>query len=90
MSAEDKLAYQRLSVWELAERLGNVREACRQRGVSRTQFYEYKRRFQTHGIEGLKDLSHSQVASPDDPSRSRGAHSSVEPGQSDARLQLAA
>jgi hypothetical protein len=36
--------------------LGNVTEACRQRGVSRTQFYEYKRRFQTHGIEGLKDL----------------------------------
>jgi hypothetical protein len=24
--------------------------------VSRTQFYEYKRRFQTHGLEGLKDL----------------------------------
>lgn len=39
MTAEDKLAHQRLSVLELAERLGNVREACRQRGVSRTQFY---------------------------------------------------
>jgi hypothetical protein len=24
--------------------------------VSRTRFYEYKRRFQTHGLEGLKDL----------------------------------
>ena len=24
--------------------------------MSRSQFYEYKRRFQTHGIEGLKDL----------------------------------
>lgn len=56
MKAEQKLARQRLSVLELAEALGNVSEACRRRGISRTQFYEYKRRFQTHGIEGLKDL----------------------------------
>lgn len=53
---EIKIVRQRLSVLELAEALGNVSEACRQRGVSRTQFYEYKRRFQTHGLEGLKDL----------------------------------
>jgi len=50
------LARQRMSVLQLAETLNNVSEACRQRGVSRTQFYEYKRRFQTHGMEGLKDL----------------------------------
>jgi transposase InsO family protein len=56
MKAEQKLAQGRLSVLELAEALGNVSEACRRRGISRTQFYEYKRRFQTHGIEGLKDL----------------------------------
>lgn len=56
MSAEEKIARQRLSVLQLAETLNNVSEACRQRGVSRTQFYEYKRRFQTHGMEGLKDL----------------------------------
>lgn len=34
MNAEDKLARHRLSVLELAEQLGNVREACRQRLVS--------------------------------------------------------
>ncbi len=56
MKAEEKLARGRLSVLELAEALGNVSEACRRRGISRTQFYEYKRRFQTHGVEGLKDL----------------------------------
>jgi transposase InsO family protein len=56
MLAEDKLAYQRLSVLELAEALGNVSEACRQRGMTRTQFYEYKKRFQERGMEGLKDL----------------------------------
>jgi transposase InsO family protein len=56
MKAEEKIAHQRLSVLELAETLGNVSEACRQRGMTRTQFYEYKRRFQTHGLAGLKDL----------------------------------
>jgi transposase InsO family protein len=56
MTAEEKLAHQRLSVLQLAEMLGNVTAACRQRDISRTQFYEYKRRFQTHGLEGLKDL----------------------------------
>lgn len=56
MNAEEKIAHQRLDVLQLAELLGNVTTACKQRGVSRTQFYEYKRRFQTHGIAGLKDL----------------------------------
>ncbi len=69
MTAEDKLACQWLSVLELAEQLVNVREACRQRRGSRAQFYEYKRRFQTHGIEGLKGLppihkTYPQTTSP--------------------------
>ncbi|MCX7830604.1 MAG: IS481 family transposase [Acidobacteria bacterium] len=55
-TAEKKLVRQRLSVLQLAEVLGNVAEACRRRGMCRSQFYEFKRRFQTHGIEGLKDL----------------------------------
>ena len=53
MKAEEKVAKQRLSVLELAECLGNVCASCRQRDMTRTQFYEYKRRFQTHGVEGL-------------------------------------
>ena len=70
MNAETKIAQQRLSLLELAQGLGNVAEACRQRGVSRTQFYEYKRRFQTHGMVGLKDLppihqTHPQTTSPE-------------------------
>jgi len=51
-----KLAHKRLSVLQLAESLGSVSEACRRGGMDRTSFYEYKRRFQTHGLEGLKDL----------------------------------
>ncbi len=54
--AATKVAQQRLSVLELAKELGNVAEACRQRGMDRTSFYEWRRRFQTHGFEGLKDL----------------------------------
>jgi hypothetical protein len=57
MNAVDKVIFQRLNVLELAKVLDNVSEACHQRGVARTQFYEYKRRFQTHGLERLKDSS---------------------------------
>ena len=56
MDAATKIAKQRLSVLQLAKILGNVSEACRRRGMARSRFYEYKRRFQTHGLEGLKDL----------------------------------
>ena len=45
-----------MSVLELAKELGNVAEACRRRDLDRTSFYEWKRRFQTQGFEGLKDL----------------------------------
>lgn len=63
-----KLARKRLSVLELAAELGSVTNACKQAGMDRTSFYEYKRRFQTHGLQGLKDLppvhkSHPQTTS---------------------------
>ncbi len=67
--SERKLAQKRLSALELAKALGNVSEACRQRGISRSRFYEYKKRFQTHGMEGLIDLppihkTHPQTTPP--------------------------
>ena len=68
--ADTKLARSRLGVLELAKELGNVAEACRQRGLDRSSFYEWKRRIQTQGFEGLKDLppihkSHPQTTPPD-------------------------
>lgn len=74
--AASKLAEHRLSVLELARELGNIAEACRQRGLDLTSFYEWKRRLrtdsldQTHGFEGLKDLppihkSHPQTTPPE-------------------------
>jgi transposase-like protein len=54
--AATKIAHQRLSVLQLAETLGNISSACKRMGMDRTSFYEWKRRFQTHGLAGLKDL----------------------------------
>jgi len=56
MKAEKKVIKHKMSVLELAQTLGNITDACRRKGVSRSQFYEWKRRFQTHGMEGLRDL----------------------------------
>src|SRR3712207_1247464 len=66
----EKLAHRRLTVLELAERLGNVAEACRRGGIDRTSFYDWKRRFQTQGRDGLKDLppiakSHPMTTPPE-------------------------
>ena len=68
--ANAKLAHRRLTVLELAERLGNVAEACRRGGIDRTSFYDWKRRFQLEGLEGLKDLppiakSHPMTTPPE-------------------------
>jgi transposase len=69
LQSERKLAVNRLKLLEFAEALGNVTEACRKMGISRSQFYEYKQRYQAQGIEGLKDLppihkSHPQTTPP--------------------------
>jgi len=46
-----------MSILEIAETLGNISEACRRGGcMDRTSSYEWKRRFQTHGLEDLKDM----------------------------------
>ena len=55
-SSERKLAENRLKMLTFADTLGNVSEACRKLGISRSQFYEYKKRFEQHGLEGLRDL----------------------------------
>jgi hypothetical protein len=41
----EKVAHKRLSVFYLAESLGNVTEACRKSGMDRASFYIWKKRF---------------------------------------------
>lgn len=70
MDAETKVARQRLSVLELAQTLGSVTEACRRRDMDRSMFYEWKKRFEMQGLEGLKDLppihkTHPQTTAPE-------------------------
>ena len=55
MTAKKKLAQKRLTLLQLAEKLGNVSKACQLHKVSRSQFYEYKRAFQEYGLSGLID-----------------------------------
>lgn len=68
--AASKRAQWRLDVLLLAQATGSVTEACRRHGISRTQFYEYRRRFEARGVEGLRDLppvhkSHPQTTPPE-------------------------
>jgi len=53
MTLEDSIHTQRLRVLRDAERLGNVSEACRRHGMSRTVFYRLRQRFEQYGPDGV-------------------------------------
>lgn len=53
MTLEDSIHSQRLRVLRDAERLGNVSEACRRHGMSRTVFYRLRRRLEQYGPDGV-------------------------------------
>ena len=57
MTTQEKLAKRKLSIIELAEFLKNVSQACRISGVSRQHFYDIKKAYDEHGLEGLKEKS---------------------------------
>ena len=54
---------------ELAERLGNVSEACRRGGIDRTSFYDWKRRFQLRGSGWTEGPATDRQEPPDDHAR---------------------
>jgi transposase InsO family protein len=55
----------RLEVLLEPERTGDsVAEVCRRRGISRDTFYEYQRRYEVEGIEGLEPRSSRPFLSP--------------------------
>ncbi len=55
MTTQEKLAKRKLSILELAEFLKNVSQACKISGVSRQHFYDIKKAYEEHGLEGLKE-----------------------------------
>ena len=51
MTLEDKVQASRLHALRRAEQLGNVSEACRELGISRTLFYRWKMRLEQYGVD---------------------------------------
>lgn len=55
MTTQEKLIRKKQSLIELAEYLQNVSQACKINGVSRQHFYDIKKAYEEHGLEGLRD-----------------------------------
>jgi transposase len=60
-----RMAKRRLAILRHAEEItGNVALTCRYYGISRQCFYTWKRRYDAHGLDGLRDRSHRPQVSP--------------------------
>ncbi|KAB2847472.1 MAG: transposase [Hyphomicrobiaceae bacterium] len=54
MTHDDVLFGYRLRLFTLAEELGNISEACRQMGVSRSVYYDWRPKLERYGLDGLR------------------------------------
>jgi transposase len=60
-----RMAKRRLAILRHAEEItGNVALTCRYYGISRQCVYTWKRRYDAHGLDGLRDRSHRLQVSP--------------------------
>jgi transposase len=60
-----RMAKRRLAILRHAEEItGNVSLTCRYYGISRQCFYTWKRRYDAHGLDGLRDRSSRPHVSP--------------------------
>jgi len=60
-----RMAKRRLAILRHAEEItGNVALTCRYYGISRQIFSTWKRRYDAHGLDGLRDRSHRPHVSP--------------------------
>ncbi len=53
MTLEDSVRRHHLAILQRAALLGNVTQACREAGISRTVFYRWRKRFLRYGPDGL-------------------------------------
>ena len=53
MTPAEIIAHRRRRLLELAEELGNISEACRQLGVSRTRYYQWRKLADAYGLDAL-------------------------------------
>jgi transposase InsO family protein len=57
MTTQEKLIRRKQSLLELAEYLQNISQACKINGVSRQHFYDIKKAYEEHGLEGPREKS---------------------------------
>jgi transposase len=60
-----RMAKRRLAILRHAEEItGNIALTCRYYGISHQVFYTWRRRYDQHGLDGLRDRSHRPRVSP--------------------------
>lgn len=82
MTLEDSIHAFRLRVIARAQALGNVSQACREVGISRSLFYRWKQRYLAYGPDGLHPRRHG-------PARGRPSSLSVQAEHAILALALA-
>ena len=60
MTRDQYLIKRKLNMLVLAETLGNISDACRKLGVSRTHFYDVKNALEEEGLEGLLEKARNK------------------------------
>lgn len=60
MTQQQYIINRKLNIYELAEQLGNISEACRRLGVSRRHFYDIKSALEEEGVAGLLEKARNK------------------------------